>query len=127
MAKTAIQVTAEDMALYRATARRQAEQEQQTQYQRAERARNVTYQAARLLKEEFGATRVILFGSLARNDHFHLRSDIDLAVEGVTPQDFWRAWAALDTIGDEFELDLVDIETALPALRQQVEREGIEL
>lgn len=127
MAKTAIQVTAEDMALYRATARRQAKQERQAQLQRAERARGAAYESARLLKEKFGARRVILFGSLARSDYFHLRSDIDLAVEGVSPQNFWRAWAALDTVAPEFEFDLIDIETAPAALRQQIEQEGVEI
>ncbi len=115
------------MALYRATARRQAKQERQAQLQRAERARGAAYESARLLKEKFGARRVILFGSLARSDYFHLRSDIDLAVEGVSPQNFWRAWAALDTVAPEFEFDLIDIETAPAALRQQIEQEGVEI
>ena len=115
------------MPLYRATARRRAEQERQAQLQRAERAQGAAYEAARLLKEKFGARRVILFGSLARSDYFHLRSDIDLAVEGVSPQNFWRAWAALDTVDPEFEFDLIDIETAPAALRQQIEQEGVEI
>lgn len=127
MAKTASQITAADMARYRATARARAAQEQQAQLRRAEQVRDVAREAARLLKERFGAGRVILFGSLARGDRFHLRSDIDLAVEGVSPQDFWRAWAAVDRLGPEFELELIEVETASPALRQQLEREGIEL
>jgi predicted nucleotidyltransferase len=125
--KTASQITAADMARYRATARKRAAQEQQAQLQRADQARAVAREAATLLKEKFGAGRVILFGSLARGDRFHRRSDIDLAVEGVRPQNFWRAWAALDTLGHRFEVDLVDVESASPALRQQIEREGIEL
>ena len=51
MAKTAIQVTAEDMARYRATAQRQAEQERQMHLRRAEQARRVARDAAILLKE----------------------------------------------------------------------------
>ena len=127
MAKTAIQVTAEDMVRYRAAARRRAEQERQMHLRRAEQARGVARDAARLLKEKFGARRVILFGSLARDDHFHRRSDIDLAVAGVSPQDFWRAWSALDSLGPEFEIDLIDIETTPAALCRQIEQEGVEI
>ena len=42
-------------------------------------------------------------------------------------KDFWRAWSALDTLGCEFEIDLVDLEMALSSLRLQIEREGVML
>jgi predicted nucleotidyltransferase len=127
MSKTALQITAKEMAIYRATARQQKAQEQQTLRQRAERAWLLARQAAKLLKQRFGARQVVLFGSLARGDFFHRRSDIDLAVDGIESQHFWRAWSALDTLGHEFEIDLVDIETVLPRLRLEIEQEGVEL
>ncbi|MFB0533355.1 MAG: nucleotidyltransferase family protein [Anaerolineae bacterium] len=127
MVKTAAQVTDKEMAVYRATARQREEQERQAQAQRAQRAWMLVQQAAALLKERFDARRVVLFGSLARSDFFHRRSDVDLAVEGIRSQDFWRAWSALDTLGCEFEIDLVDVETASPSLRLEIEREGVEL
>ena len=127
MAKTAIDITDQDMVVYRATARQQAAQEAQECIRRAQRAWDVAPQAAQQLKTRFGATQVILFGSLARQDSFHRRSDIDLVVEGIKSQDFWRAWSALDELGTEFEIDLIDLETASSALRQEIEREGIKL
>jgi len=125
MVKTAAQVTDEEMAVYRATARQREEQERQAQAQRAQRAWTLAQQAAALLKEQFDARHVVLFRSLARRDFFHRRSDVDLAVEGIKSQDFWRAWSVLDTLGCEFEIDLVDVETASSALRLQIEREGV--
>lgn len=127
MAKTAAQVTDEEMAVYRTTAQRREEQERQEQIQRRQRALSLAQQAARLLRTDFQARQVILFGSLARGDFFHRRSDIDLVVAGVKSQDFWRAWSALDKLGGEFEIDLVDIETASPNLRLVLEQEGVEL
>ncbi|MBE7471025.1 MAG: nucleotidyltransferase domain-containing protein [Anaerolineae bacterium] len=127
MAKTAAQVTDEEMAVYRTTAQRREEQERQEQIQRRQRALSLAQQAARLLRTDFQAKQVILFGSLARGDFFHRRSDIDLVVTGVKSQDFWRAWSALDKLGGEFEIDLVDIETASPSLHLVLEQEGIEL
>jgi predicted nucleotidyltransferase len=83
--------------------------------------------AAGLLKTSFGATRVLLFGSVAAAAGFHERSDIDLAVEGVPPDHFWRAWAALDDLGSGFEIDLVDLTYARQSLVDEVARSGIEL
>lgn len=127
MTKTALDFTAEDMALYRATTQRLKQQEAQEIRLRLERARAVAEQAARLLREQFGAERVVLFGSVARGFIFHARSDIDLGVEGLSDQNFWRAWAALDSLGSEFEIDLADLETASSALLDQIKQEGLEL
>lgn len=127
MAKTADRVTAEELAVYQATARQREARQRREQADRVSRARALAYRAARLLKERFAARQVILFGSLARQDFFHSRSDIDLAVAGIKSQDFWRAWSALDTLAPEFELDLVALEAASPALRQELERDGVEL
>jgi predicted nucleotidyltransferase len=127
MVKTAAQVTDKEMAVYRATARQREKQERQAQVQRARRAWTLAQQAAALLKERFDARRVVLLGSLARGDFFHWRSDVDLAVEGIKSQDFWRAWGALDTLGCEFEINLVDVKTASPSLRLEIEQEGVEL
>lgn len=127
MQKTAIQVTDEEMVAYRATARQREAQARQEQERRAQRAWIVAREAAALLKERFGAQRVVLYGSLARDDYFHHRSDIDLAVQGIASRDFWRAWATLDRIDAEFEIDLVDMEDATPTLWSQIKGEGIVL
>ncbi len=127
MQRTAIQVTDEEMAAYRATARQREAQARQEQKRRAQRAWIVAREAAALLKERFGAQRVVPYGSLARDNYSHHRSDIDLAVKGIASRDFWCAWAALDRIGADFEIDLVDMEDATPALRSQIEGEGIVL
>ena len=82
--------------------------------------------AAAVLKRDFGATRVVLFGSAAHGHGIHERSDIDLAVEGVPPALFWSAAAAAERAA-RFELDLVDLAYAKPGLRAHVEQTGIEL
>ena len=127
MTKTASHITKEAMAVYRATARRQAQQEEEALSQRLELARETAQKAADLLREQFSAKNVTLFGSVARGQGFHQRSDIDLAVDGIAHQDFWRAWSALDRIGTDFEFDLVDVETASMDLIDQIRQEGIEL
>ena len=52
---------------------------------------------ARLLRQRFGATQVILFGSLAWG-RFHQRSDVDLAVAGLAAADLGPATALLEAV-----------------------------
>ena len=112
---------------YRKTAeRRRHERQLQVQRRRA-RAWEAARKAARLLKDEFGATRVVLFGSLAQPERFTLWSDVDLAAWGLRTEDTFRAVAAVLGIDSEIEVDLVDISLCRPALRETIEREGIEL
>ncbi len=81
--------------------------------------------AARVLKEQFGARRVRLFGSLARGDR-PVGFDIDLAVEGIPPHLFFRACAAADRVVTR-GLDVVDVAEAPPLLRARIEQDGIDL
>ncbi|RPJ19039.1 MAG: nucleotidyltransferase domain-containing protein [Planctomycetaceae bacterium] len=81
--------------------------------------------AADLLRERFGATRVVVFGSLAHDEWFTRWSDIDLAAWGISPEAFFRAVAAVTGLSTEFKLDLVDPQDCRPALRRAIEREGV--
>ncbi len=82
--------------------------------------------AADLLRERFGASMVFAFGSLVRPGGFDERSDVDLAVGGVTPDQFFRAWAAVSSVVDR-PLDLVDLDDCPERLRQQIVTQGVPL
>lgn len=76
---------------------------------------------AELLKTRFGARRVILFGSLAGQGPWHNGSDIDLAVEGLPSEQFFRAWAALDEVVPRgLMVDLVPLEDTYPEMRARI-------
>lgn len=118
-------IAPETMARYRRTAHTRDLTQRQDTDRRRQAAWLVARQAARLLKETFGATRVIAFGSLAHGAWFSLHSDVDLAVEGVPPMAYWRAWAALDRIDPAFKIDLVAIESAPEHLRAEIAEQGV--
>ena len=84
-------------------------------------------EAASVLKTRFGASRVILFGSFAHQAWFRPDADIDIAVEGLPAYNFWDAWKTVEEIITDRLVDLVDMETAVTALKQSVKRHGIEL
>jgi predicted nucleotidyltransferase len=78
-------------------------------------------QCAHLLQERFGAKRVIPFGSVVGHGTWHAGSDLDLAVEGIAPEQFFRAWSALRALlPPGIEVDLVDLEQAGEALRRRI-------
>ncbi len=81
---------------------------------------------ARMLKERFGATRVRLFGSLARRDEVE-GFDIDVAVEGLASRDYFRAWGEAEKLVTR-KLDLIDLKDELPPLlRKRIEQDGVDL
>jgi len=67
------------------------------------------------LAQDFGASKVYLFGSLLREDMVHARSDIDLAVEGLEGTRYFEALSAVwKHLPAGVELDLVLLEEAWP-------------
>lgn len=78
--------------------------------------------AAEILRVQFGATRVWLFGSHVVGV-LHQDSDVDFAVEGVSPTCLDRAAAELESIV-EGVVDLVHFESAADSLRLRIETEG---
>lgn len=76
-------------------------------------------QLSQLLSEDFGVNKVILTGSLL-TDRFSVDSDIDLAVEGLNPEWYFKAAAAVDHSGQPFPVDLIDLDRSNEWLRKRV-------
>jgi predicted nucleotidyltransferase len=113
------------MAVYRATARRRAEEEARALALRRVRAQEVARQAAALLKEQFSAAQVAVFGSTVHGHWFSATSDIDLAAWGLASDDYFTAVARLQDLSPEFKVDLVAVERCKPKLREIIAREGV--
>jgi len=89
---------------------------------RAGEARRLLPRLVDHLVRVYGVRRVVLFGSLAEGG-FSMRSDIDLAVEGLSGSLF-QAGADLDELAAPFRVDLVPLEDAWPAVVARVEETG---
>ncbi len=77
----------------------------------------IARQCAKLLKQQFGVSRVVLFGSMLDVESIFEDSDIDLAVWGLPSDLYWQAGCALDNIILEngynfFPINLVDVNDA---------------
>jgi predicted nucleotidyltransferase len=113
------------MRAYQREARAQEARRAASLSDRYHEARDAAMAAARQLKEQHGATKVLLFGSVASGIGFHERSDIDLAVEGISVQGFWRASSDAERAARPFEIDVIDLAAAPPSLRAHIEDTGV--
>ena len=95
--------------------------------ERRRKALDVAKQAASLLRQKFGAERVMLFGSLASKDAFTPWSDIDLAVWGVAPDEFYSAVAVVTGLSPVFKVDLVEPDTCRKGIKDVIQKQGIEI
>jgi predicted nucleotidyltransferase len=129
MPKTISQITPDERSTYHLRAmveQRKAAAAGEASVRWGEAGR-VARQAAMVLKQQFTARRVVLFGSVTRVERFTPWSDIDLAVWGVPPERFYAAVAAVTSLSAEIGVDLVDSERCGATLLAAIERDGVEL
>jgi predicted nucleotidyltransferase len=124
---TAIKLTPEEMVIFRVAARRRREREQRELALREEEAWKLARSAATLLRKQFGATRVMVFGSLVHEGCFTPWSDVDIAAWGIALEDTFRAIGEVMDLSREIEVNLVDVGACSPSLRAAIERGGVEL
>lgn len=126
MSRTALDLSPEALKRYRpqeAIHRRKSAVSDELS-KRRRRAMKAAQKAADLLRREFGANEVFVFGSLTRRGEFTFWSDVDLAAFGIPPTRFFEAVGAVTGLSSEFKLDLIDIETCSDSLREAIETDG---
>ncbi len=124
---TPTKLTAEELEVYRAAAQRRQEREKRELVQREVQAWESARRAAALLREQFGATRVVVFGSLVHRGFFTPWSDVDVAAWGIRLEDTFRAIGAVMDLDSAIEINLVDVNACPTALLTAIEREGVDL
>lgn len=86
----------------------------------------IARKAACILKDEYSANEVILFGSLLHKQFFSLTSDIDVAVSGISYDKFFDALYRVGFLSD-IEIEMVDIEECRDYIKEIIKKEGIKL
>jgi predicted nucleotidyltransferase len=125
--KTADQLTPSEIEAYREAARQRQAQQAEALERRRECAWDLARQAAILLRDSFGATRVVVFGSLANEQFFTRWSDVDIAAWGLRPEDTFRAIGAVFDLDAEIPVNLVDVNNASTSLVNTIDKEGKEI
>ena len=119
-------IAPEQLARYRASARRREAARKAQRRERQQQGLAVARWAAQLLKQEFGVTRVRLFGSLLETRRVRQESDVDLAVEGLDNAHYLEALSRVLDLS-AFSVDLVQLESACASIKEEIERHGIDL
>lgn len=124
---TALEMNREDWRRYKPT--RSSANQSQIGAIRELRAKalEVAKQAAGILRDRFGARKVVIFGSLASKEGFTLWSDIDLAAWGIATDDFYLAVAAVTGLSPDFRIDLVDPDDCRDSIRDAIQGNGMEI
>jgi len=120
-----LNISPEKMAEYRAGYKKRQEFARQKLDKRFELAWEIARRGAELLQSQFQAEKVVVFGSLTNRALFHIRSDIDLAVWGLSDKQYFRALGALLDLSPEFDVDLVIVEEAPERICRVIEMEGM--
>ncbi len=123
MTKTALELTPLEWKNY-SLPQRSVEPEVKVRWKEAWR---LIPELARLLREEFGATQILVFGSAVNVDYFSEGSDIDIVAWGIPIAQYLSAVLAVNEFHHDFKVDLLDPTLCRLTLRKRIEVEGIEV
>lgn len=82
-------------------------------------------EVAILLYKEFGATQVVVFGSLTEPMWFAKGSDIDIAVSGLSNDLYHKACIRIMNFDSEFRIDLINFDTSNGLFRERIKHQAI--
>jgi predicted nucleotidyltransferase len=122
-----LDISPEKIVVFRQTALRRRAQEKVEIERRKEEAWAVARRASILLKSQFQATRVVVFGSLVHDDCFTRWSDVDIAAWGIAPEDTFRAIGAVMDMDAPIDVNLVDVNTCRPSILEMIKEQGVDL
>lgn len=98
-------------------------QQKQKHIEEKHKAREVLKTIKQVLIEDFNVDKIILFGSLLTNK-FDEESDIDLAVEGIKKDEYFRAFSVVNDLGGKYMIDLKPLEDLEPYFLAKVLKKG---
>ena len=82
-------------------------------------------EVAILLYEEFGATQVVVFGSLTEPMWFTKGSDIDIAVSGLSNDLYHKACIRIMNFNSAFRIDLINFDTSNGLFRERIKQRAM--
>ncbi len=83
------------------------------------------YEVASLLYDEFCATKVAVFGSLAEPISFKKSSDIDMAVWGLSDNEHTKANSKVIDLRTGFKIDLINFDLTKGVFKERIQQKAI--
>ena len=79
---------------------------------------------ASMLYQDFHVKKVYLIGSLVDFNRFHQYSDIDIAVEGLDPREYFQAYLRIEKITDGESFHLIDMKDISDDFQSKIREKG---
>lgn len=89
------------------------------------RAWDTVYEVATHLYERFDTIQIVVFGSLTEPMWFTNKSDIDIAVSGLSDDDYDKAWKVVMDFDSGFKMDIINFDTAKGLFRERIKHQAI--
>ncbi len=121
---TATGMSPSELAECRENLKRQWEN-RQVDEQLLKRAWAVAHRLATVLYQDYGASKVAVFGSLAERERFTKYSDIDIVVWGVSYDRCLDALWDTEDLGSEFKIDIINFKTIDRSFRERILSQAI--
>ena len=118
-ATTIKEMSASELAKCRENLKRQWEN-RQVDEALLQRAWETAHRVATVLYQDYGAANVAVFGSLVERGRFTKRSDIDIAVWGLSYEKCLEALWETEDLSTEFEIDFIDFESSNTLFRKRI-------
>ena len=124
---TTLKFSPEELAQYRLTARSRQDERIFEVRPRMEKGWALARAAAEVLRKQYYAQRVVVFGSLLHEERFTQWSDVDIAAWGIPPDQTFRAIGAVMDMDLSITVNLVDVNTCSLSLLGAIEQEAADL
>ncbi len=121
---TATGMSPSELAKCRENLKRQWEN-RQVDEQLLKRAWAVAHRLAAVLYQDYGASKVAVFGSLAERERFTKYSDIDIVVWGVSYDRCLDALWETEDLGSEFKIDIINFKSINRSFRERILSQAI--
>ncbi len=125
-ATTAGGMSPSELAKCRENLKRQWEN-RQVDEELLQRAWQAAHRVATVLYQDYGASKVAVFGSLAERELFSKNSDIDIIVWGISYNKCLDVLWNTEGISSEFKIDLIDFETSNRLFRERILNQAIQI
>ena len=89
------------------------------------RAWDAAYEVATHLYARFDTIQVVVFGSLTEPMWFTNESDIDIAVSGLSDDDYDKAWEVVMDFNSGFKMDIINFDTSKGLFRERIKHQAI--
>jgi len=127
MTSTVLNISPDSLAQYRRTAISRQKARVSKVKGRMKKAWRLARKAAKILREQYQAKRVVVFGSLLHEERFTQWSDVDIAAWGIPADQTFRAIGAVMDLDLSLEISLVDVNTCTPSMLKLIELDAVDV